>query len=250
MLSDQDKSWLASEYPGLIVRDGELTGRIAFTAAYNDLTQKFLRLNPNTIDNVGGLSLDCEYEITIKPRSTTVYSRLPALSIANVQIIPDRHLNVSDNSACLCSPLLEEEFLLPEFNFRLYMEELVVPFLYGQAFYDLNEHWPFPDYAHGVVGLLESYTASWDNNKIKECVRICALDKGSWPRVRGTLVSNGIIKGHTLCPCPKRDHIRRCHPKALLGLRLLQGDIKRTGLSLPNVLPTASSSANSKQILR
>jgi hypothetical protein len=49
-------------------------------------------------------------------------------------------------------PLEEDDFLDPEFQFRLFLERLVIPFLYGQAFYSANGRWPWIEYDNGELG--------------------------------------------------------------------------------------------------
>jgi hypothetical protein len=114
------------------------------------------------------------------------------------------------------------------------LEQLVIPFLYGQSFYSKCHRWPWKEYAHNATGLLESFD-DLDTANVEELrifLDMLAADRDSWPHIRAVLQRNE-VKGHTPCFCPRRDHIRRCHPKALAGLRRLQQLVKRTSLPVP-----------------
>ena len=98
----------------------------------------------------------------------------------------------------------------------------MIPFLYGQSFYSEHRRWPWKEYAHNATGLLESFDDSNINgeDEVQSFVYLLAGDRDAWPQIRAAL-QRDVVKGHTACFCPKRDHIRRCHPKALDGLRRL-----------------------------
>ncbi|MFA5127245.1 MAG: hypothetical protein WC465_04605 [Patescibacteria group bacterium] len=225
MISDQDKDWLSKYYPGLIVSGKEISGDIEFVANYNKDTDQFSILYNGTPDSIDGLKLSGKFSVIISERTNKASSDLPALIVKNIDTTTDRHFNQMDKSACLCSPLEEGEYLLPEFSFKLFLEELVIPFLYGQVFYDKNGKWPWSEYSHGAVGILESYLDISDASKARASIEKLRYDT-NWPRVEQVLKQKSYIKGHTPCFCPKADQIRRCHPKAWQGINKLKNDIK------------------------
>jgi len=234
MVTEQDKEWLRESHPGLVVTADDISGAVEFSAFYNENTNTFLQTDRAASDIPDGILLDCQYDIRIQRRSDKRFSHLPALLVEAVDPIADRHFGQHDRSACLCSPLAEEEFLIPEFNFPLYMKELVVPFLYAQTFYSIHKHWPFPEFSHEATGLLESYFALDNSEKAELCLQVlshCAQPQ--WERINALLFISGEIKGHMPCLCPKRDHIRRCHPTALAGLRRLKEHIGLKNLHSP-----------------
>jgi hypothetical protein len=181
---------------------------------------------PNSTD---GLKLSGKFSVTISKRTSKTSSDLPALVIKNIDTTTDRHFNQMDKSACLCSPLEEGEYLLPEFNFKPFLEELVIPFLYGQVFYDEHGHWPWSEYSHGAVGILESYLDISDAKKAKESIEKLHYDI-NWPQVEKALKQKSQIKGHTPCFCPEADQIRRCHPRAWKGINKLKEAIKELSI--------------------
>lgn len=234
MLTEGDKQWLAENYPDLSVEsDNRVSGEVSFVATYNAETGRFLQITPGVIDGVGGLQLSGTFRIAIAERITTPHSRLPALTVEEVDTLPDRHFNQSDLSACMCNPLEEDEYLAPTFDFQRYFKELVIPFLYGQLYYSQEKRWPWFDYAHGGVGTIEAFSKNPMPAKAEECIGIISREIRLWALVKPLLLQSSDIKGHTPCPCPKRDHLRRCHPVALTGLRLLREAVKTHRIQLP-----------------
>ncbi len=234
MLTESDKQWLAENYPNLSVEsDNRVFGEVPFVATYNAETGRFLQITPDVVDGVGGLRLSGTFCIAIAERTTTPNSRLPALTVEGVDTLPDRHFNQSDLSACMCNPLEEDEYLEPAFDFQRYFKELVIPFLYGQLCYSQETRWPWFDYAHGGVGTIEAFSKNPTPAKAEECIGIISREIRLWPLVKRLLLQTGDIKGHAPCLCPKRDHLRRCHPVALTGLRLLRDAVKTHKIQLP-----------------
>jgi hypothetical protein len=232
MVKESDEQWLRDEHPGLIHTGNTVAGTIEFKASYNQQNNCFLILSNEANDQIGGVILSGAFQIRIEERSDKSISRLPALYVQGAEHTPDRHFSQSDNSACLCSPFDEDEFLQPEFQFRAFLEQLVIPFLYGQTFYSFRGHWPWTEYAHGATGILEAYSKTGDQNRTEECLQQLARDV-SWPRIRSALRQKPYIKGHTLCFCTKMDQIRRCHPRALEGALRLQRDLTARGIPIP-----------------
>lgn len=233
MMTDQDRQWLAEAWAGLTVDGESISGALEFTATYNKQSNQFLILESGVLDTVGGLRLTGHFDIRVEERKSRSVSALPALHVTGLDATPDRHFNQADKSACLCSPLEEQDFLTPSFDFRRFFEQLVIPFLYGQVFYSAEGHWPWFEYGHGVIGLLESYSRIGDAGKAQECVLKLAKDKDAWPRIRRALKSKEAVKGATPCFCPHPDHIRRCHPLAWQGIRQLKHDLSNQDLSIP-----------------
>ena len=183
MLNESDEAWLRSAYPTLVRAGDAVTGTIDFRASYNRDTNRFLILSDQLPDQAGGIALSGSFQIRIEERVEDSTSQLPAVYVQGVDPIPDRHVNPADTSACLCSPLEEREFLQPEFQFKVFLEQLVIPFLYGQLSYSSEGSWPWPEYAHGATGILESYSKLPDRNRVEQCLRQLVRD-ASWPRIR------------------------------------------------------------------
>jgi len=231
MVTDQDKIWLSQHYSELTSNNTGVSGAIEFAATYNEQTHRFQIIEDDIFDEVGGVKLNGSFKINIQERVDKRFSDLPALYVENIDTIMDRHFSQIDKSACLCSPLEENEFLFPTFQFQPFLEQLVIPFLYGQLYFTNKKHWPWQDLAHGGSGLLESYFRLSEPNKAEECVQRLS-HVADWEQIKRALMQKSEVKGHTPCFCPKKDHIRRCHPDAWKGIQKLKGDIKALGIKV------------------
>jgi len=232
MLKAGDEEWLSKAHPGLAVADRAIRGTIEFTASYDAGRQLFRVFDENVAAETDRIVLAGKFTIRIEERSAKVFSALPALFVEEVEPVPDRHFG-ADKSACLCSPLEEDEFINPEFQFQPFIEKLVVPFLFGELFYTLYRRWPWQEYAHHATGLLESYGRYGDPPKAKAFLQTLTKFSDSWPAVRAALQQKGYIKGHMPCFCSKKDQIRRCHPQALRGIQQLRADIRELNINVP-----------------
>lgn len=232
LLSPEDEKWLHELHPGLAVTDAGVTGTIEFAASYDEQRNLFWPHNKAADNGDHGAALTGKFNIRLEDRASTAFSTLPALFVEEIEPISDRHFG-ADKSACLCSPLEEDEFLVPSFQFRAFVEKLVIPFLYGQLFYSLHHRWPWPEYAHFATGLLESYGQHPDPTKIENLLQTLSKHYDTWPAIKAALGQRDYIKGHTACFCPKRDQMRRCHPNALRGIQQLQRDIRVRKVAIP-----------------
>src|SRR5581483_6084708 len=140
-----------------------------------------------------------------------------------------------DGIACLCSPLIEEEFFDGEqLRFRVFFEQLVLPFLYGQEYYSRKGKWPWDEYSHGATGLLESVAdGTFRGDEISRILELLAGDS-SWPKIRRVL-SQHTVGGTGPCFCKNGRPLWKCHPRAFEGLRRLHSDIKRWKIPLLQV---------------
>lgn len=225
MLTDQDKQWLYKNFPNLTLDYNKISGEVEFTATYNKDSGDFLILKGSAADSVGGLLLSGKFKIRIEERIDKTLSKLPALYVDDFETIQDRHFGQKDFSACLCSPLEEEEFLVPKFNFKKYFEQLVIPFLYGQIYYSTEKRWPWDDYQHGGIGLLQSYfkvDRESTQISVREFLSYLKQDK-NWLLYKKILILRR--PSRQKCPCGSDNEIRDCHPEALKGLAKLKADM-------------------------
>lgn len=234
--SEKDKKWIQENYPELSISKSEISGLIRVNATYNLETKKFLDLVKNPIDSVGGVRLSDVFSVSITERcmGEKAFSNLPKLLIKNVPSEPDRHINKSDNSACLCSTLEEEKYLKPYFKVDSFFSKLVIPFLYGQIFYSIVNTWPWKDYGHGAIGILESYDYLSDSTKSKECLQKLSINNldSQWHLIRSYLKQKNEIKGHLMCFCGQKNKMRDCHYEAWQGLRKLRLDLKNQKINI------------------
>lgn len=239
MLNDDDKAWLREAYPRLSPASDEISGVVDFTGTYNGENDHFQVLYDDSDDEVGGLRLKGNFAIRLKPRTETSLSKLPALYVLDVKPIDDRHFSRVDQSACLCSPFEEEEFLIGGLAFIPFFEQLIIPFLYGQVFFSQYRRWPWGEYAHGAVGLLEGYAEIRDPLRAEECWNKLKLDAKAWPDISSLLQQLSEISEGMQCFCQRKDQMRRCHPKALDGLRQLRRHLNAQRQSFARLIGAA-----------
>ena len=227
MLSESDKVWLAELYPGLHPVNLGVLGVIEFAATYDPALNQFLIRRGQDLPTDDSFTLNVSYKIEIKERTDTTYSNLPCVLVEGIDHSKDRHFTQKDSSACLCSPLAEAEFLEPKFDFKKFLEQLVIPFLYGQAYYSLHKKWPWKDLAHGAVGILESYEGSSESRELDKCIVMLKLDPKPWKRISRVTQKGMHLRETIQCVCGSGVRIGSCHPEALRGLILLRRDINR-----------------------
>jgi len=158
MLVKNDIEWLRAEHPSLRVRKDlkQVSGKVRFVGSYDkDKDLYYTPIEFSKEVTLPGIVLSGEYEITIEENKA---QRLPKFYIHddNIRHTADRHF-YNDESACVCGIIEELKHLEIGLSFRKYFEELALPFLYGQKYYDEYRKWPWKEYAHNLTGALESY---------------------------------------------------------------------------------------------
>jgi len=234
MITETEITWLESNHPTLKVNTDhtEVSGDFNFTATYDSETDKFTWLT-SPGQTAPGVVLSGTYKIAIKKIEDE--KLLPSLKVEidKEKLITDRHFYPS-GGACLCGPAEVYEFIKQGYSFPRYFETLVVPFLYGQTYYDLYSKWPWGEYTHGAAGVFESYSRS---EKTKEHAEACLrqLQKnGDWPRIKRVLSGEERITETSNCFCTKPKQIRRCHGYTWSAMLKLKKDIRDYRISLSN----------------
>ncbi len=228
MVSANDMEWLGTRYPTLIpTTSGGVSGSVEFSATYNRQKDVFQVLYRGDEDVTGGLLLTGTFDISIEERNKeqNSASRLPALRITGFTQNADRHIS-PDDSACLCSPFVEKDFYVPNFEFRAYFEQLIIPFLYGQLYYEKNNKWPWDHYSHGTIGILEAYNPASNRSDVEECLKQLRRDPATWARIRAILRQHNVASDSTPCICKLHHRMGHCHSRALRGLQQLRHDLR------------------------
>lgn len=236
MLTNNDIQWLAKTYPTLIpnIDRTHIEGVLDFAGAYNKKENRFTLVGSDYVDNLSSIYLSGSYKISIKKNNDT--NRLPKLHLRDVAFLytADRHFYPADESACVCGVLEESIFMSKGFDFKTYLEEMAIPFMYGQLYYDKYKKWPWRDYAHDTPGILESYFFHGKVELIPVTLeRLRAISK-HWQKTKSILRYKSIPKGGLTCFCSKHDQIKKCHPDALNGLKKLYTDLKLNNISIEN----------------
>lgn len=236
VLTDADAEWLGEHYPGLAAEPdlSRVAGSIKFSAAYDEAANGFSILRAQGRRPPGEL-LACDYEITICEGTGTTSAartRLPRLLVENAPYTFSADRHCSAGYSCLCGPS-EEVAFARGYNFRQYLEELCIPFLYAQSYYSVHGRWPWPAYEHDALGALESYQVSGNDETLRLTIDGVLVFQPAWSLIRALLTGSGKPFGHMLCLCGSRKPIRHCHREAWEGLKKLNADVRRLNVDLP-----------------
>jgi len=232
-ITPEEIKWLKDNYPGLKFYNGTpsvIKGLFKFEAIY----QKEGRQKYPAIKDT--------YEIEIKLSSSPL-SSLPEVReiggrISNAisrlgKTSADLHVN-PDNTVCLCPYTAEKRKLPSGFNLKDFFNNLLIPYFYGQSYYQKNKEWPWGEYSHGELGLLEDYLENRGDGNNRELILefIENFKKITFSDSYFALVKKGKIKGHTLCFCGSNEKIRNCHNFSFRGLWHLKEDIKNNKIKI------------------
>jgi hypothetical protein len=222
ILSKNDQSWLQKRYSDLTITKENgihiVFGDFRFIAIY------------------GEIEISDTYEIRIEfknsqvsdlPKVVETGSRIRKISEDRKIPLADLH-SYDDGSACLCVKLAEPVYFPNGFSFRIFIEELVVPFFYAQSYFERHGSWPWGTYSHGILGWIEWYFDQEDITKEDTDVFLGMLEATQyWQIISGELTKSYGIKGHHSCMCGSLKKYRNCHSNVFRGLRKLRADIEK-----------------------
>ena len=226
MFAEKGNAWLVERYPELLCSGDQIAGTIRFLAAFNKDRNQFQIIYPGETNLIGGVELRGTFSVTMKSLPTKGMPRVPELTIDGLTHSKDRHIS-QDGIACLCSPFIEGEYLLPELIGRRYLEELVIPFLYGQLHFDSHQCWPWADYAHGFMGLIESYTPVRSKEELVNRLPFLASYPAQWQSTRRLTSQRKAPSASSPCICGSNRRIGHCHPLALGRILAMRSDRKK-----------------------
>ena len=233
VLTTKDVEWLAEHYPTLVPSEdlSQIVGDLSFSAAYDE-DNNDLSIIRSADDTPLGIVLTGTYPLLIKGGSA---DRLPKtyVTIENYPRGGERHFTISE-AACLCGPSEEVHLIKGGMTIGKYIEELVIPFLYGQRYYDEYGKWPLPAYEHNTVGALQSYYQDGDPDTVGVTVAtLRGVAKEDWPRIREMLVADQPPTDQLPCLICAGADPHGCHPEAWEGFKKLHNDLKASGLPVP-----------------
>lgn len=147
----------------------------------------------------------------------------------------DLHRNPGTGTACLCVKQEEHRRFPKGAKLPHFIEELVVPYVFGLSHFDEHGKWPWPDYSHGVLGIVEYYADAADgpsNESIDSTLDLLKQDI-SWHELRRQIRKPSAMR---MCVCGSRKAASRCHKGVWTGITKLNGDIQRLGLNARRLL--------------
>jgi hypothetical protein len=143
--------------------------------------------------------------------------------------IRDLHYNTELKSACVCVKQEEKIMFPPGSNLVDFINNLVIPYLYGLSYFEEQGRWPWGERSHGVLGLLEFYAESSDEltkSSIEEVSETFRKDP-NWKEYSKQLQKP---RKDRACPCGSKKAFSKCHSKAWQGLLNLKENLTRLGL--------------------
>jgi len=233
MIPESEKQWLKDTLPALSINpeNSEVSGELTFTATYDGEAGFTWLVEPGQI--APGEVLTATYKIRIKPGKDA--DDIPTLTVEDdaIEKVLDRHFYTSGN-ACLCGPVEKQRFLKSGYSFIKYLDQLVVPFLYEQTYFEKYRKWPWGEYAHGAAGVFQSFANSEGTiEDVQACLQQLRKDK-KWDRIRAVLSGRERVTETSKCFCTSPDQIRRCHPTAWFALLRLRSAIQKYAVRLNN----------------
>lgn len=218
VIEEEDLTWLQENFPGLTYAEGspgKISGTLAFGMEYYPETKGFQVFEFDSSKSRGNLIHDTyEIEIDLKKRSDSIWptvyetgKRIPRSS--------DYHC-YPDGQLCLTTYLVETTYLQNGFSLPEFIIRVVVPSFYEQSFRGKYDKWPWGEYSHGVLGLLESFenvhTRASFYKKLDLFAKVCISS-----RLINIYLNKDTNPYTSLCPCGSLRDFRDCHAEAFRG---------------------------------
>jgi len=186
-----------------------------------ELTEKYIGLSyvssSPRLSVLGNLSFSAQYNgVSIEDQYTVeivIPADYPKILPAVKEIggrIPKEFHTYSDDTLCLGSPLEVNMKFRKQETLLGFVEDLLVPFLYGYSYKEKYGEMPYGELSHGMNGILESYKGLFlvdDDMAVIAFLKILADDN---------------YRGHISCPCGSNAKLRNCHGNTLRELKNYQ----------------------------
>jgi len=151
-----------------------------------------------------------------------------------VRSLADLHRN-PDGTACLCVKQDESKRFPAGSDLAHFIEELVVPYLFGLSCFDEDGKWPWPDYSHGILGIAEYYGDVVEEPSPETLTVTLDLLKqdSAWREFSRQIRKPSAMR---YCICGSRKPTSRCHPRVWAAIQSLNRDIQSLGLNMRRTL--------------
>lgn len=136
-----------------------------------------------------------------------------------------------EHGACLCVRQEQKIKFPPGSDMVFFIENLVIPYFYGLSYFEEFGSWPWREYAHGGLGLLERHaeeTTESTKESLRAILPIFRDDLKNWRKFRAQFMEP---RGNRACICELGLPISDCHPLAWTGIVKFHNDLKRLGLN-------------------
>ena len=139
----------------------------------------------------------------------TYPQKLPTVKEMGGRIPKDFHTN-SDGTLCLGTPLLIKMKYYEEPNLLGFINNCLVPYLYGFSYMKKYGELPNGEFSHGIPGIIQHYKELFNSQSLTVIINLIKI------------LAYNSYRGHKLCPCGSGKKLRNCHGKILLDLKKYQ----------------------------
>lgn len=163
------------------------------------------------------------------PHVTELGDRVTKAAAKYNKSVLDAHWS-QQNGACLCVKQEEKIKFPPGSDMVFFIENLVIPYFYGLSYFEEHGRWPWKEYSHGVLGILERHIEDSEKHTREslELILPAFRDNPDWRKYRAQFVEP---KGNKACLCKSGKAFSECHPLGWQGMVLLHEDLKRLNLN-------------------
>lgn len=151
----------------------------------------------------------------------------------------------SDGTACVCVKQEETARFPPGARLLTFVEQLAIPYLYGLSYVDEFGEWPWGEYSHGGLGLLEYYADNPAPDAKQELEEVLASLKADikWPGYHRQLRRPSSKRA---CICGSGKAFGKCHRRAWHGLKSFVSALLRVGLN-PSLCGSSGKAGESRE---
>jgi hypothetical protein len=169
------------------------------------------------------------------PTLTEVGGRTAAIAAKyGITNLADLHQNPG-GTACLCVKQDEANRFPKGAGLDHFVEEMVVPYLFGLSHFNDNGKWPWPDYSHGVLGIAEYYADAVGAPSLQAIATTLDLlrEDSAWREFSRQIRKPSAMRR---CICGSRKPISRCHKRVWIAVQKLNSDIHGLGSDMRRTL--------------
>lgn len=232
-----DLNWLASSYPTLKeTKPGQIEGNLTF---------KMLRTGGQYLVNPphdlvtdtsppDHLYINDTYNVRLTwqegqsyPIAHEIGGKLAKTAKRLSKSLLDMHQYEQDGALCLTAAMDLERTFRNGFKLDVFVEELLIPYLFAQSHYDKTQVWLWGELSHGYMGLLEwlARQKDYDDTDIVSTYKHLKDHAGS-DKIEELLKVRP--RGHRPCLCGSKKKTRICHPEVKEGIVRLRAAISRS----------------------
>jgi hypothetical protein len=117
----------------------------------------------------------------------------------------DRHIYVNSETCCLSTSAKAQILLKTKIgNLRLFIKDILIPYLQNNSYFEINKRYRTDEYAHGGIGIIQGYMdiLKMDINQIDDVLK-CAL-------LMDESINGKKLNVHDQCYCRSGMKLKNC----------------------------------------